>query len=221
MAGNKSAIRAPGYWQCGRRIAVLHRFRGLLIHHQRWGMYIDSAPPLETLIKEDITGVNGVQALDREINKMILPVKDILFRLGVSTRVSRSEDEIRYKEGELVEETVRREWDLIDDYFDLPPSGGHTFELLIHSVDRGIGGLEFMRETAFRRMFNPLAWMAWVVRLPIAILQSAGVAMDDASAKGVAAIGWIMRVGMLLLIAFTAAKLGITIPWDRIVGFFK
>jgi hypothetical protein len=88
-------------------------------------------------------------------------------------------------------------------------------------LERGIGGYEEMQRASVRRAFNPISWMAWIVGIPIRVLELAGVPMDDASSKGVSVIAWLLRLAMFVVVTFTAAKLGFSLPWDRLGAFLK
>jgi hypothetical protein len=91
----------------------------------------------------------------------------------------------------------------------------------MQALERGVGFYSARQERAFREMFSPLTWLAWAMRIPIVIFERAGVPVEDASSKGVQAISWLLRLGMLALIALVGAKLGFSIPWDKIAGLLK
>jgi hypothetical protein len=70
-------------------------------------------------------------------------------------------------------------------------------------------------------MFSPLSWIAAAVRLPISILERAGIESGEASSGVLKAYALLMRAIMLVILLFIAAKLGISIPWEKLFTFLK
>jgi hypothetical protein len=215
--------RPPTYWQCRRAIGWLKRFQGLLIHRERWGTYMDSAPPIEELLP-GVRENDRPRVIDREINRLIPLVSSVLHYISIPTVVSQSDYEHDLTSEKLALKEVERNYDLVEHYFELPRQGRgrqQFFTLLMQTMERGIGGFEESRQAAIRRAFSPITWLAWVVEIPIKVLERAGVPMEDASSKGVQVIAWILRLGMVGLVALIGAKLGISVPWERAIAFFK
>ena len=50
-----------------------------------------------------------------------------------------------------------------------------AFELLLGAIERGVGSYLYRRKVALREMFNPINWIAYMLRLPIVILERAGI----------------------------------------------
>jgi hypothetical protein len=208
------------YWQCRRMLAWLTRFKYLLIHKERMGIYLPETPPLAKLLPGVSERDAYVQVLDRELNRLIPLVAAALDRLMISSVVTTSGYEHDLESEKLRMKEVRKRHDLIDDYFELPQRTDY-FDLVLQTLERGIGGAEEMKRRARLRMFNPIWWIAWVVGLPIRILEYAGVPMDEATSSGISVVAWLLRLTMFVAVAFAAAKLGFSVPWDKLFAFLK
>jgi hypothetical protein len=165
--------------------------------------------------------------MEREINRLIPLVGSALDYIKISTTVTLSDYERDLATENLAMTKVNRTYDLIDDYFELPREGRQSqefFRLLMQTLERGIGGFEEAMRAAVRRALSPISWLAWIVEIPVRILERAGVPMEDASSKGVHAIVWVLRLGMLIVVSFVATRLGLSIPWEKLpalAGVYK
>jgi hypothetical protein len=216
--------RPLSYWQCRRILAWLVRFKNLLIHKENIGIYLRQAPPLVELLP----GVSEMDArvvvIDQELNRLVPLVHSALERLTIPVVVTVSDYEHDLASEPLQMKEVRKKYDLIGDYFQLPRDGGKRqdyFHLVLHTLERGIGGAEELKRRARLRMFNPVWWVAWVVGLPITILEMAGVPMDEATSKGITVVAWLLRLAMFVAVSFAAAKLGFSVHWDKLLAFLK
>ena len=215
--------RPPTYWQCRRAIRWLRRFQILLIHRERWGNYLQDAPPIE-LVLPGVEEKDRYRLIEREINRLIPLVGSVLDIIDISTTVTMSDYEHDLATENLAMKKVDRTYDLIDHYFELPRESRQSqefFRLLMQTLERGIGGLEEAQRAAVRRAFSPITWLAWGVQMPILILKRAGVEIQDASSKGAAAVGWALRLVMLAFVVFAAAKLGLSIPWEKLSALLR
>jgi hypothetical protein len=216
-------MRPPSYWQCRRAIAWLNRFQGLLIHREHNFIYSKDALPIEKLLP-GVEEKDRWHVIDREINRLVPLVSDALHRIAIQTNVGLKSVEQDLASGVYGLKEVDQTYDLIVDYFQLPRDGRRRhdfFELLMQTLERGIGGYEALKRAGVRRALSPISWLAWIVEIPIRVLERAGVPMEDASSKGIQAIAWVLRLGMLVIVAFVAARLGFSIPWDKISAFLK
>ncbi len=84
-------------------------------------------------------------------------------------------------------------------------------------LEQGIGVYEARRARALREKFNPLVWMSGVVRAPVFVLDRAGL-METEEGPSIVLRGyfWFIRVLILAILALSATKLGLSIPWQRI-----
>ena len=89
----------------------------------------------------------------------------------------------------------------------------------MQSLERGVGVYAELKKAALRRMFSPLTWIAALLRIPITVLERAGMA--EASSGMLKAYAWILRITFLALVVFGAAKLGISVPWKEVVELFR
>lgn len=210
---NEPKNRQPGYFRCSSILKDLSRFQDLIRHYQRYATQIDFAKPLEELIPE-ATDSNRRVLIEREINRMIPRIQAYLFIAYVETTIVSTEETPEFDPESRFPKYVKEEnhWDLIHDYFDHRDQ--RTFELMMQTLERGIGHYTFRQERALKEMFNPLHWVAYILRLPITILELSGI---EASNKIISEIyAWLIRILVLTILALLATKLGISIPWDKI-----
>jgi len=222
-----------GYWDCRKRIARLRRFQNLIRHREKWGHQLDLAPPLATLIPElyreipdeersgympnltpeQVRVMREPAIIEREINRLIPMVHAYLNVLGIDTRRTYS----RWNHAEGRED--KTEFDLISDYFYLPPEGtGSSFNAVIGVVEQGIGVYEARQHVAKLEILNPLLWFAWIIRSPLYVLERAGFDESPAAVQSAVFQGyaWIVRSLVVVLLVLLATKLGISIPWQQI-----
>ena len=185
---------------------------------------------LACLLTELLPGVSEYdpgrpELLKCEIARLLPLVHTYLDWADIPTLVRRTEpDTYHDKEtGRLVmgEREVER-WDLIEDYFEHAfgegPSAA-TFNMLMQTLESGIGVYEAARDAAFRDLLNPLSWIAWLVGLPLTVLERAGLAGEASTSVVGRTYAWIIRVVMVALLILVMAWLGVTIPWDKLLAF--
>lgn len=192
-----------------------------MLHRERWGLYLPAALPIEELLP-GVEENDRRRVIDREINRLIPLVDAALHRVSIETRVALADFEFDLEAGK--QKKVNHWYELIEHYFQLPRDGRKAqdfFQLLMETLERGIGALEEARRMAVRRAFSPITWLAWIVEIPIIVLARAGVPMEDASSKGVQAVAWVLRLGMLAAVAFAATKLGVSLPWEKLGALLK
>lgn len=169
-----------GYFQCKKRIETLQRFQNLLRYHE----YVTTdpqLPPLASLLPPGTKPEYEKQAIDRELNKLFVPVSLFVRQAGVPTsftnrrQKSQARFQLEYKEPEI--ET--QHFDVIRDYFyveNLKISRNETFKAAVRVTDQAIGSYEFRKAIATKEFLNPAIWIAHLLRLPIWILYRAGFA---------------------------------------------
>jgi hypothetical protein len=68
-------------------------------------------------------------------------------------------------------------------------------------------------------MFNPLTWIAALLRAPFIVFERAGlVRTEEERSRLVGIYIWFLRILILLILAFAAARLGLSIPWSQITA---
>jgi hypothetical protein len=213
----------PGYFRCRRAIDRLERFKDLVRHHQRWAHQIEFARPLSQLIPPVKEQHHEHTIIEVELNKMIPLVSRDLDLVGIQTRVSWNTSDPEFDYDNSREKYVNHEHhrDLIDGYFEMqreePRMRGQAFDLVLQKADRGIGVYEHLKSAAIHRTFNQIWWLAYLVSIPVRVLDHAGLGGAQADSKLVSAYGWTLRIVFLLILAFGATKLGITIPWREML----
>lgn len=213
----------PGYFSCKRRIQILKRYQNIIRHRERWAPEMRFATPLE----RDIPAITNADPLhrrmliDREVSRLAVAVHHMLHEVGVPTRITRTVRDLNLS-GEGQRQFREEQNDIISDYFDLQSDENHQhiFELIIRTLEEGIGVYEMRKERAFWELFNPLFWAAMLVRAPVWILQRAGLAGDEQMRSLILGIyGKLMYVLLLLGLAFLVVRQGI-LTWKEVVRLF-
>lgn len=207
--------RLPGYFRCKKALNRVKRFQDLVRHKERWANEIDLAQPIEALIS-GYDASRGTQSIDLEIGKLQQLVQWDMRYIAVTntTYLINDPDHIGQEPDEP------RRFDLVMDYFRLPRPMARehaAFTGVMRMCNNAIGVLEARKRQTFWQMFNPIHWLAWVIRLPITILETAGFGGHTESQKMVLKIYKIaVSIAMLSLLVFGAIKAGIEIPWKEL-----
>jgi hypothetical protein len=138
--------------------------------------------------------------------------------------VARINNEIIYTHSEPklvaghIEHSEKEEvFDVIEDYLELPHKR-YSFDAVMASVERTIGIYEEAKKVALLRSFNPLNWLAVLIRLPLTVLERAGLAEDPQTHSKLAnTYTWILKITMLILLFLLASKLGLSIKWSDLI----
>ena len=155
--------------------------------------------------------------LRTEINKLIPVVEVLLSIVEISTTLAYTQRELQGISDSLNPQYKEKKTtvNVLGNYFDIL----HREELkcretLIDAIDRGIGYFGELKKLSLRACFNPLRWIAILLRLPIMILEYANLIDSEASkTKFIEAYAWVIRALMFVLISFLAAKMGLNIDW--------
>ena len=209
--------RPAGYFECRRRIELLEKFKDLVRHDRNCDRNL--ARPLNELLPYPES--DDRWALTREINQLATPVWDALADVGISTSVkhttSRDERDFDNKAplGRLVKKETVQKYDIIEQYSGLPLSPVMP-RLVVEALDRGIGVYKHRETKAFWEMFNPLVWVARLLRTPIYVLEKAGLVDDETRSHVLKVYAYIVQALVLLILALVAARLGISFPWSAL-----
>lgn len=180
--------------------------------------------PVEELIPAFNHPIERDRLLRSVINRLIPLVSRYLAYAEIPTELVITEPELN-EEGTGLPKLVPRERDMIDHLFELLQRRDQfaTYTFVMQAAERGIGVYEDLKETQRRLRHSPLTWIGWMLRLPITVLERAGVETDEASSKVVAGYGWFLRIAMgavlsslAALLSLLATKLGTSIPWKEI-----
>lgn len=208
----------PSYWSCKNRLNILRRYQDIVRHKEGWAHDIEHACPLEELIPEAKSATDRFILFDREINRLTPLVHWALNEVGVLTGIVSIRREPSLGEHGVIEREVTEKHDIILDYLDL----GHqqrTYELLMRSLERGIGIYQSRMKIAYRELFNPIVWFAYLIRIPIAVMEHAGISPTERLVAGFYSV--VIRILMFLVLLFTAIKLGISIPWADLANLIS
>ena len=114
---------------------------------------------------------------------------------------------------------IEQKYDLIRDYFSLPDDySGEAFNLTVSTLERAIGTYTAWKSRACKRLLNPIWWIAMLIHLPLRLLEMADLADEKTPAQLRTAYAWLIRIALLILISLAATKLGVSIPWQAILG---
>ena len=208
-----SIPRPPGFFECRRAIESLTRFQNLARHHFPMQPDIQFAPSLEELLPAGTSQQQQRWVLEQQINRLIPIVIIHLRRVGLDSTVSEERwQEKDYLGHEL--EKVTGKLNLVGEYLEMMRrrNGLEGHLMLMALLEQALGLYEARKKAAFRAIFNPLNWIAGLVRIPITVLERAGI--EEGSSWMLKAYAWILRTAVLLLVVVGVARLaGVPIPW--------
>jgi hypothetical protein len=203
-----------GYWRTKTKLERLRRFQDLIRHRERWAGGIDLAQPIEKLLPGVPEQMRSMR-IPEEINKLMrLVFWDLNFFARVPTGVY-------YKDRNVVDnQEERRRYDLILDYFPLPREAGRehmAFESVMDVLNEGIGVLEARMKQARRELFNPLIWMAYLIRMPVTVMEWAGFGTHEKTQDLlIGAYARFMKIMMGVILILVTLLLGVKVPWKEI-----
>jgi len=158
--------------------------------------------------------------VEHELNKLVVPVARDMDMAGIRHDVAVSG-------GEMGKPDRKVQYDLLADFTIFPENYHHQrLEALMRRLEMAIGAYEERKRNAIRDWFNPLFWIAAVIRIPVSILEFAGLisAYEEHSAI-IKLYGWAIRIAFLFVLAFLAAylakKAGLSFPRDLLGHAFK
>ena len=195
-------------------------FQGLFSHYQPFAPFIISARPLEELLPEATAEIDQRLILEQQIARLVPLISRSLFRAGLNTGATRVTHEKVFNNERQAFEHQRVERhidDIIGSWYEMQ-ANADAIGLIMRKLEAGIGLYEARKRQAFMELFYPTTWIAFLLRLPISILEKAGLASAETSSLLVKGYMWVIRVCvLLLLISFTAKQLGIPIPWKEVL----
>src|SRR5574341_1540963 len=215
---NPQPVRLPTYFECKRILKRLKRFQGLIAHKEVYANNMQFAPPIEELLP-NVPEQNRHIAIDREINRLIPLVSNYLYIAGIPTGITG--EQTKYDKN-MEEKIIKREYDLVENYFELlHQASGHPHDMLSNSLERAIGYYEVRKERAFIELFNPLTWIALILRAPDYIRYRAGLTNEKTNSITEKMFLWGIKILFGIILLFIAAKLGISISREDIFKFIK
>lgn len=208
-----------GYFASRTILRELRDFRDLALYYIPFAGYSERASrPLEEIISEDIKSARiDHDVIKQKIDESIPIIKRHLSYAGIQTRIISQERE----PGGL--NMIEKEYDLISDLFQLPVrSRANMYDMLISTIDRGIGFYKRRKRYAFRQLYNPIFWAAYVFRIPLLIIHMMGlVSTEEAASRMLKVYIWLFRIVFFVILVVIATKLGISINWVKILSLFK
>jgi len=175
--------------------------------------YIQFAQPIEKLIPACKDSFERQHYLEIEIARLTPIVGLILNQFGLSVMFNRT---IRDSQGDPKQES----FDILNQYLHVPlgsPDGQHLIDPLMTLLEKGIGVGMSRQERARYEFLYPTTWLAYLIRLPITVLVRAGILPSSELIGSI--YGKFIQILTLVLIVLLSIKLGIAIPWERIIGY--
>ena len=179
--------------------------------------FLQFAQPIEKLLPPFKDTFERQHYLDAEIARLTPIVSLMLREVGLSTIFTRSNVN---SHGAPIP-TKQESFDIITGYLHAPfgsLDGQRIVGPLITLLEEGIGTYLARQENARRELFYPTVWLAYILRLPITVLIRAGILPSGEFVTNI--YGKLLQAGMFVLIVLLSIKLGITIPWERLVTYF-
>jgi len=203
----KVRLLPPGYFSCGKILNEFNRFRDLVLHYIPFAGYEEQeSRSLKELLAKDIQETKQrYQTLKKNIDEMIPPIKKYLYRAGIETKIKSK----GYEPGSL--KIMEKEYDIILDIFQLPHRlDAEIYDMLISTIDRGIGFYKRLRKQELINLVSPISWIAYIFRIPLLIIQRTGLVTNDEGASLLLKLYiWVVRLIVLLILLLIAKKLGI------------
>jgi hypothetical protein len=203
---------APGYFTTRRVLKRLRKFQNIIRHKERWATDIRFACPIEEVLPPNTPVSEQVEVLEKEIHRMMHIVRWDINYAGVTTAVV-------HKHWDPAErKNQENRYDLILDYFRLPrePNSYQAYEAVMAALEQAIGMYEARLRQAKRDVFNPVVWAAHLIRLPITIMERAGLVGHEKTAHMVlGGYAKFMKVVMALIVVFVALRVGVKLPWNE------
>jgi hypothetical protein len=203
------ALIRPGFWRSFRAIRRFKRFQNLVIHHERWGSHINYAPELERLIGKKWVKENPATEIEHQMYRLVMPIMRDMEIMGVPHLVT-----VEVISGK------KRQRSLVGDFLIFPDDWHRAkFEILLQRLEIAIGTYQERMRGAVIDWFNPLFWIACIVRIPESILEYAGlIRTTEQHSSFLKVYAWTIRAafGFVLVVAaaWLANKLGLKLPWD-------
>ena len=209
----------PGYWRTKNRLERLKRFKNLVIHRERWALEMQTVTPLAELFP----GENLKECTFETVQRIEAELRESLMLVFYGMREVAIETHARYRTFDRIENRDKTwEYDLILDYFHMSDGDNRqkNFELLMGRLDMAIGIYKARLPRAKRELFSPITWIAYAVRLPITILERAGLlAHPKSQEKFLNAYGWAVQLATLAVILLILGHYGAKVPWSKIFSY--
>lgn len=210
----------PGYRETQRRLDRLTRFKHLIIHRERWAPELRTAPALDELFPGENLKPGTwevIQRIEGELRECLMITHRDLRLCGVSPRTVF----VHYDADKRSE--VTRDYDVALDYFHMSREVDlrrKNFEVLMERLDMAIGIYRDRLPRAKREGFSPITWLAYLIRIPITVLERAGMMSHPENQKTfIKAYVWVVETLMLVLIIMALGHYGAKIPWSDIISW--
>ena len=207
-----------GVAYCERALARIKKLQGLIQNDRKWSYETPFRPPIESLLPPGTPKDQHYEMTKKEIARLAPLVHRYLVWAGVPT-VFEFESRVRNPQTNQPEEQT---WDVIGDYPNLPSdeSSAVIYRAIQQALDGGIGIYDAMLERARARRWNPLFWVAMLLRAPLTVLDYAGLTDDKTRPGIVKGYGWVVRILFLIVLGLIATRLGIS-GWTKLISLVK
>lgn len=172
----------------------IDKYLKLVKHYFNFAGDIIRLEPLETLIPS-YDPAHRLTDLRSELNKMSISIHICFVRSGIPTSYQLED----------------REFDLFVDFFEVISRQEVRHQdhrdLVIEALERAQGHYEKIRTRRRWNLINPVYWIAMLLRIPIAILEFAGVNSDDERTNNL--FYWVIQSLMAILLLLLILRLGL------------
>jgi len=179
--------------------------------------FVQFSQPIEALIPPFKDPFERQHFIDTELARLTPIVSVFLREVGLSTTFSRT----NINSHGAPSSPKQRSFDIITAYLHTPLGSldsQRMVEPLMILLEEGIGTYLARQERARRELIYPTVWLAYIVRLPITVLIRAGILPSTEFISNI--YGKLIQVLALIFIVLLSIKLGVTIPWAKIIGYF-
>lgn len=155
------------------------------------------------------------QALvSKEINKYTVTTYNALQRINAPTSWRSDTEELEYDFDDHKNKKVKKteKYDVIlDRQYPVYRNkrGFNDTETTYHMLEEAEAVFDHIWKTYWRKIINPLWWIAFILRLPIGLMEHMGL---NASTENINKfVYWLTQAIVLLILSFASVKLGISI----------
>ena len=154
------------------------------------------------------------EKLSREINKITVQVSWSLRRINAPTQWREDTEDLEY-DFEKHRNTKNKKTEHFDVILDRQypiyrnKKGFKDAETTYPMLEQSKAVFDSVWKNYWMRLINPLWWIAFILRLPISLIEYMGVNTETANVNKF--IYWLVQALVLLILSFVALKLGIKI----------
>jgi hypothetical protein len=202
--------RPIGYYEATRALSKIDEYIDLLklltnfINPDDKKIIQDKYPEYQTLDHKNLSRIR------QRVTQLSLPMIILFNRINLSPLYEYGGIEKEYNQDKNRWERIHKKTtkNLFIGIFDTPSiTEPRQFEFLMEHLEVARGGYSYIKSLSKRRWKNPIWWLAQILRIPISIIEFAGInTQNEATSK---MVYWIIQVLMGIVLALLIVRLGL------------